>query len=175
MPLDTLQVRFETQHLPTLRYVTVDTADIADPQVLAITDPDDVPTGQLAKLIAPCVVFSEDRHLRKPGLAPPQWREAAQFAVDLVEGTTGQRVTGNLATLPFRGGAELARFLGRKTGISPWIIRGIVMAGVAIVLKGPERRQAIGKYAMPVAEASIKEMEPRLFAGLRQPAQTGAI
>jgi hypothetical protein len=31
---------------------------------------DDVPTGQLAKLIAPRVVFSEDRHLRQPGLAP---------------------------------------------------------------------------------------------------------
>jgi hypothetical protein len=39
--------------------------------VLAITDPDDVPTGQLAKLIALCAVFSEDKHPRKPGLAPP--------------------------------------------------------------------------------------------------------
>jgi hypothetical protein len=71
--------------------------------VLAITDPDDVPTGQLAKLIAPCVVFSEDRHLRKPDLAPPAWREAAQFAVDLAGGVTGQRITSNLATVPFRG------------------------------------------------------------------------
>ena len=44
---------------------------------IAITDPDDVPTGQLAKLIAPCVVFSEDKHLSKPGLAPPAWRDAA--------------------------------------------------------------------------------------------------
>jgi hypothetical protein len=50
---------------------------LADPQVLAITDPDDVPTGQFAKLIGPCVVFSEDKHLRKPALAPPAWREAA--------------------------------------------------------------------------------------------------
>ncbi len=152
----------------------MDTTDIADPRVLAITDPDDVPTGQLAKLIAPCAVFSEDRHLCKPGLAPPEWREVAQFGVDLVEGITGQRITGNLAALPFRGGAELIRFLGRKTGISPWIIGGIVVAGAAIVLKSPERRQAISKYAIPVAEAFIKEMEQstaleqRGLAGLRE-------
>ena len=59
VPLAVLRERFEAEYLPVLRYVTVDTAAIADPQVLAITDPDDVPTGQLAKLIAPCVVFSE--------------------------------------------------------------------------------------------------------------------
>jgi predicted nucleic acid-binding protein len=159
VPLDALRERFEAEYLPALRYVTVDITAIADPQVLAITDPDDVPTGQLAKLIAPCVVFSEDKHLRKPGLAPPAWREAAKFGVDLVEGVTGQRITGNLATLPFRGGAELIAFLGRKTGISPWIIGGIVAAGATYVLTSPQRRQAVGRYVMPVAEALVKEME----------------
>ncbi|SRR5271166_287073 len=174
VPLETLRARFEAQYLPALRYVTVDATRVADPQVLAITDPDDVPTGQLAKLIAPCIVFSEDRHLRNPGLAPPEWREAAQFAVDLVEGITGQRVTGGLAAIPFRGGAELIMFLGRKTGIPPWIIGGIMAAGAVLVLKSPQRRQAIGKYAMPVAEALLKEMErsaaleQRGIAGLRE-------
>lgn len=52
---------------------------------MAITDPDDVPTGKLAKLIAPCVVFSEDKHLRRPGLAPNRWRDVAKAGVDLVE------------------------------------------------------------------------------------------
>jgi hypothetical protein len=174
VPLDALRERFEAEYLPALRYVTVDTAAIADPQVLAITDPDDVPTGQLAKLIAPCVVFSEDRHLRKPGLAPPAWREAAQFAVDLAGVVTGQRITGNLATLPFRGGAELVAFLSRKTGISPWIIGGITAAGAAYVLASPQRRQAVGRYVMPVAEAMVKEMERSAaleqhgIAGLRE-------
>jgi hypothetical protein len=42
-----------------------------------------------------------------------------EFGVDLVEGVTGKRITGNLVTLPHRGGAELVAFLGRKTGISP--------------------------------------------------------
>jgi hypothetical protein len=92
--------------------------------VLTITDPDDVPTGQPAKLIAPCVMSPEDKHLRRRGLATPAWREAAQLGVDLVEGVTGQRIAGNLATLPFRGGAGLIAFLTSKTGISPWIIGG---------------------------------------------------
>jgi hypothetical protein len=174
VPLAVLRERFEAEYLPVLRYVTVDTSAIVNPQVLAITDPDDVPTGQLAKLIAPCVVFSEDKHLRKPGFAPPAWREAAQFGVDLVEGVTGQRITGNLATLPFRGGAELVAFLGRKTGISPWVIGAIVAAGAGLVLTSPQRRQAIGKYVMPVAEALVKEMERSAaleqhgIAGLRE-------
>lgn len=67
MPLAVLREWFDVR--PTV--LTVDTAAIGDPQVLAISDPDDVPTGQLAELIAPCVLFSEDRHLRKPSLAPP--------------------------------------------------------------------------------------------------------
>lgn len=62
-----------------------------------------MPTGQLAKLIALCVLLSEDRHLRRPDLDPPAWREAAQFGVDLIEGVTGQRIAGNVAALPFRG------------------------------------------------------------------------
>jgi hypothetical protein len=70
VPLDVLRTRFEETYLPVVRLVTVEAGNIVDPQVLAITDPDDVPTGQLAKLIAPCVVFSEDRHLRVPGFAP---------------------------------------------------------------------------------------------------------
>lgn len=173
VPLEVLRARFEAEYLPTMRYVTVDTTAIVDPQVLAITDPDDVPTGQLAKLIAPCVVFSEDKHLRRPGLAPSAWRDAAQFGVDLVEGVTGQRIAGNLATLPFCGGAGLIAFAGRKTGISPWIIGGIMAAGAAYVLASPQRRQSVAKYVLLAMEALMGEMkrsaalEQHGIAGLR--------
>ncbi|MGH3305623.1 MAG: hypothetical protein ACRDOK_28950 [Streptosporangiaceae bacterium] len=59
VPLDDLLRRFETAYLPALRFVTMSGEQSDDPQVLAITDPDDVPLGQLAKLIAPCIVFSD--------------------------------------------------------------------------------------------------------------------
>jgi len=51
---------------------------------------------------------------------------------------------------------------------------GIVAAGAALVLTSPQRRQAIGKYVMPVAEALVKEMERSAaleqhgIAGLRE-------
>lgn len=97
MPLAVLREWFDVR--PTV--LTVDTAAIGDPQVLAISDPDHVPTGQLAKLIAPCVLFSEDRHLRKPSLAPPGMARGGPVR-RRPGGATGQRITGNLATLPFR-------------------------------------------------------------------------
>jgi hypothetical protein len=34
-----------------------------------------------------------------------------------------------------------------------------VAAEAALVLTSPQRRQAIGKYVMPVAEVLVKEME----------------
>jgi hypothetical protein len=65
-------------------------------------------------------------------------------------------------------------FLGCKTGIPPWVIGGIAAAGAALVLTNPQRRQPIGKYVMPVAEALVKEMERSAaleqhgIAGLRE-------
>jgi hypothetical protein len=49
-----------------------------------------------------------------------------------------------------------------------------VAAGAALVFTSPQRRQAIGKYVMPVAEALVKEMERSAaleqhgIAGLRE-------
>jgi hypothetical protein len=60
VPVHVLRERFEAYYLPALRFVTVDATEIVDPQVLATTDPDDVPSGLLAKLIAPRVVPDED-------------------------------------------------------------------------------------------------------------------
>ncbi|HEX3955939.1 MAG TPA: hypothetical protein VHZ03_04820 [Trebonia sp.] len=95
VPLDVLRERFEAEYLPVLRCVTVDTAVIADPRVLAITDADDVSTEQLAKLIAPCVVFSEDRHLRshawprrhggRPRSSPSTWSKESPARVSLAQ------------------------------------------------------------------------------------------
>jgi hypothetical protein len=174
VPLGVLRSRFEKEYLPALRFVTVDSSDVVDPMVLAIPDPDDVPTGQLAKLIAPCVVFSEDKHLRLPGLAPEDWLSVAQFAIDLVEGATGQRIPVNAATLPVSSAVELIKFVGRRTGVSPWLIGGIVAGAVTLALKNPERRQAIGKYVMPVVEAYSKRfqqaiaLEQRGLEGVRE-------
>jgi hypothetical protein len=161
IPVGVLQTRFEKQYLPLLRFVTVDMTEIIDPVVFAIADVDDRPTGQLAKLVAPCVVFSEDRHLRKPGLAPDDWRLITTFAVDLVEGAAKQyqvEAAANGFNLPLSAAIELIRFATRRTGLSPWLIGGVVVGAGALVLKDPERRKAPGKHIMPIVDALGKEM-----------------
>lgn len=177
IPVGVLRARFEKQYLPLLRFVTVDMTEIIDPAVLAITDLDDRPTGQLAKLIAPCVVFSEDRHLRKPGLAPEDWRLVTTFAVDLVEAAGKQyqiAKTTNSLSIPVSGAIELIKFAGRRTGLSPWLIGGVVVGVGAIVLQDPERRKMVGNYVMPIFDAIGKEMsgasaqEQRGLQGLRE-------
>jgi hypothetical protein len=178
IPVPMLRARFETNYLPRLRFVTVDTTDVVDPQVLAIPDPDDVPTGQLAKLVAPCIVLSEDRHLRKPGLAPEDWRAVTCWAIDLVDAAAKQyevmQTANHSIGLPLTGTIELFKFVGRRTGISPWVIAGIAGVGIGLYLKKPERRKAIGKYVAPVIHALGKELnsaavqEQRGLRGLRE-------
>jgi len=174
IPIDALRRRFEQEYLPALRFVTVSTADVADPQVLAITDPDDVPTGQLAKLIPPCVVFSDDRHLRRPGFAPADWHAAARAAVAMADGVEKQEATAMLVVGAGFGTANLIKFVAAKLGAPAWLVfLGLVGVGAAALWR-PERRQVAAKYAGPVAEALFQMVEQALIEerlgreGLRQ-------
>ncbi|WP_028810227.1 hypothetical protein [Streptomyces sp. 351MFTsu5.1] len=173
VPLAPLFERFEEDYLPALRFVTVSGIDAPDPQVLAITDPDDVPTGLLAKLIAPCVVFSEDRHLKKPGLAPKEWRKAAAFAVDIAEGVEGQTATMTVAALPFRLAAELFTATGRRMGVPPWLLAGIALGGCALLLQKPDRRKVTAEITWQIIEGIANQLavdqaqEQQGIAGLR--------
>ncbi|MYU10658.1 hypothetical protein GTZ78_08110 [Streptomyces sp. SID8361] len=159
VPLSTLRAHFEAEYLPALRFVTVSDVDGPDAQVLAITDTDDVPTGWLAKLIAPCVVFSDDRHLKKPGFAPKDWQRAAKSVLDIAEGVRDQAVTVNAAALPAKGAVGLVKLLGRQTGISPWAIGAVVLGGSALLLKQPDRRKAAASFAVKALEVVGTKLE----------------
>lgn len=77
VPLADLRARFEAEYLPAMRFVTLSAEDEPHPRVLEITDLDDRPTGQLAMLIAPVIVYSATstssvRGLpRRTGAPPP--------------------------------------------------------------------------------------------------------
>ncbi|MFJ2006709.1 PIN domain-containing protein [Streptomyces chartreusis] len=159
VPLATLRAHFEAEYLPALRFVTVSDVDGPNAQVLSITDADDVPTGCLAKLIAPCVVFSDDKHLKKPGFAPKDWQRAAKSALDIAEGIRDQVVTVNAAALPARGAVGLVKLLGRQTGISPWAIGAFALGGGALLLKKPDRRQAASSFAVKALEVVGTKLE----------------
>lgn len=158
VPLVDLRARFEEYYLPALRFVTVSDADAPDAQVLEITDPDDVPTGRLAILISPCVVFSDDRHLKKPGLAPKRWLDAAEAAVNVAEGFQGQVVTANAAALPIRGVVGLISFSGRKIGISPWVIGAVVLGAGVLLLKKEDRRKTAAVVAAKLIEGVCNQL-----------------
>ncbi|MGW0864699.1 hypothetical protein [Streptomyces sp. NPDC002611] len=159
VPLSTLRAHFEAEYLPALRFVTMSDVDGPDEQVLAITDADDVPTGRLAKLIAPCVVFSDDKHLKKPGFAPKDWQRAAKSALDIAEGIRDQVVTVNAAALPARGAVGLVKLLGRQTGISPWAIGAVALGGGALLLKQPDRRKVAASFAVKALEVVGTKLE----------------
>ncbi|WP_137816829.1 hypothetical protein [Gandjariella thermophila] len=163
VPLAVLRAHFEQYYLPILRFVTVAEADVSDDQVLAITDLDDLPTGRLAKLIGPCVVFSDDKHLRKPGFAPQDWRVVAGLAADLAEGVSKQNVAGALAVSPGWALTALVRFVGRRFGVSPGLLGGLVAVGATLLLTDSQRRTRLGRsfeqYGIPVLEAVFTAIE----------------
>ncbi|MDL2082129.1 hypothetical protein QNN03_37490 [Streptomyces sp. GXMU-J15] len=158
VPLATLRAYFEAECLPVLRFVTVSEVDAPDPQVLAITDPDDVPTGRLAKLIAPCVVFSDDIHLKRPGFAPKRWLDMAKAAVEVADGHRAQVATVNAAAIPVRGVAGLLSFAGRKVNVSPWVLGGVALSAAALLLKQPEWRKATAEVTSKIFEGIANQL-----------------
>jgi hypothetical protein len=43
--------------------------------------------------------------------------------------------------------------LGRRTGLPPWLIGAAAVGAAAYLLRKPERREAAGRYVMPVLQA----------------------
>lgn len=159
VPLDQLRICFEQDYLPRIRWVPTDGDGIRDARVTLVTDQTDVPTAELASLIAPCLVLSEDRSLRRPGFAPEQWRVAAGHGTEVVAGAGMQEAGTMMIGLPpvavVGGGIKL----GEKVGI-PWWGTVIVLAIVtAVVLRSPERRKVIGEKVWPALDGFMQVME----------------
>jgi hypothetical protein len=147
VPLADLRARFETEYLPVMRFVTMSPEDESHPQVLEITDPDDRPTGQLALLIAPVIVYSEDKALRRPGFAPANWRAAAGHTAVVAEAAEQERVAGIALYLPVAGVWSSSGALGRRLGIPPWLPGVALLVAVGLgayrLLLDPARRAKV--------------------------------
>ncbi len=118
---------FEQQHLPVTRFVDM-SGDFSGR--VPVTDAKDVPTALLADLISPCVLFSRDRHLKNPGLAPANWLEVAAAAVHAGELDRRERGLGIAIYAPGAGVTFLIRWVARRLGVSPWLGRWIGRMGV---------------------------------------------
>lgn len=157
--LDALLTCFEEEYLPQLRWVQTDGDGIGDSRVAMVTDDTDVPTAELASLIAPCLVLSEDRSLRRPGFAPEQWRVAAGHGTEILAGAGMQEAGTMIVGLPpvalVGGGIKL----GEKVGIPWWGTLIVLAIVVGLVLRSPERRKVIGEKVWPVLNGFVHAME----------------
>jgi hypothetical protein len=72
-PMEALRV-WREQYLAVIRFVEIE-GEARDSRVagLAARDVTDKPTGLLAELLAPCLVFSRDKDLLDPGIAQREW------------------------------------------------------------------------------------------------------
>jgi hypothetical protein len=147
VPLADLRARFETEYLTVMRFVTMSPENELHPQVLEITDLDDRPTGQLALLIAPVIVYSEDKALRRPGFAPANWRAAAGHTAVVAEAAGQERVAGIALYLPVAGVWSSSGAVGRRLGIPPWLPGAALLAAVGLgayrLLLDPARRAKV--------------------------------
>jgi hypothetical protein len=155
-----LQDHFEAHYLERLRFVSIPERHPLeqDPRVAAITDPDDVPTGILATLLAPCVVFTSDRAFIRAGLAPKQWLPTARATVAAGEADAGLRSIGMLVVVPTVGvGAGIQR-IGAYFEVPGWLlVFGVAAAGAWYLWDG-ERRQRVRELVQPYAEKVLEMM-----------------
>ena len=151
--IDDLRACFEEHYLPVLRWVETNGDGIADDRVAQVIDETDVPTAELASLIAPCLVLSEDRALRRPGYAPDRWRLAAGHGAEIVEGFEMlERVTivVGLPVVGFVGGGVK---LGEAARVPWWASLGLLGLGGYVILRSARRREVIGRKVKPLVEA----------------------
>lgn len=155
-PLADLRARFETRYLPAMRFVTMSAEDEPHPRVLAIIHLNDRPTGQLALLIAPVIVYSEDKHLRRPGFAPPDWRAAAGYTAVVAEAAGQERVTAMAMFLPVVGVWSGSGALGRWLGVPRWLpgasLVVVLSLGAYRLLLDPARRATVKDIGGEFAE-----------------------
>lgn len=184
---DQLQQLIEGKYLPRIRVVTLpSTGDSAwVPDVADIVDLDDVPHAQLARLVAPSLVYSHDKHLRLPGYAPcdrAAYDERISYLVvrgrfreTQTEVAVAMNATGIMVSAAVRGGA-------RRVGVSTtWA--GLAAAAIAVaitvgLLRQPARRRAAGAVfdrlttAMATAVLRDRTAAAALAASVLIPADT---
>jgi hypothetical protein len=153
--------------LPAVRFVPLEEGAIEDPRIKGV-DPADRPTAELASLLAPSVLLTDNRkHFRSFGLAETK---TDTVAVDLFQ--VGQFTVGakGVAFVPTVGGAALiegAKNLAAKLGVELTVVIGLLgIAGAGYFLTRPRGRELrsrladAGRRAMPlIAEQTVAAVQ----------------
>jgi hypothetical protein len=157
---DALRVLIVNDYLP--RIPVVATPSKGDghwaPRADDVSDPDDRPHAQVARLISARAVYSHDKHLRRPGLAPATRRDYDQRVMHLsVLSTHREQEHGAALAIGAVGGGVGATvsWTSGRLSVKPSRIWGaLVLASVVslyTVLAPAERRQRIAQWLEPPA------------------------
>jgi len=153
---DALRELIEVEYLPRIRVVTLPTAleDAWVPLIDDVNDPDDIQHAQLARLVAPCSIYSHDGHLRRPGYAPrdpatySQFLETVAAVTHYREAAVGVAISINLTAM---GASAAVKAAARRLQTKPaWVSLGaflVTATAVALALRHPERRRRAGSAA----------------------------
>ncbi|GAA3164025.1 hypothetical protein GCM10010531_15240 [Blastococcus jejuensis] len=177
LSIDALRACFETAYLPHIRWVRVASGFGHDERVLLVTDMTDVPTAHLASLIAPCVVLSEDKSLRRPGFAGNQWREVAGSTVAVAETLAHQQGLALGVSLPTVGSFKAATAFSRRIQLPGWVGALALVGGVVWLLRDSRRREVAGQVFTPLLDefSRLQDEQHRALADLEavvlEPAQ----
>ena len=122
LPVESVEAFWRECLRPLISFVDIDALPPRDPRVaeLARIDPDDAPTGSLAELLGPCLVFSSDPHLVDVGIASKEWAKLLVGTRDTNMLQVGTSVT-SIGTLGVGYSVvEIASALARAARRWPW-------------------------------------------------------
>jgi predicted nucleic acid-binding protein len=144
--VETLLGLFERHYLPEIRFVDVAGIPVWE-RALAVgqADPDDLPTAQLALLLAPCHVYTDDPHLTEAGFGEPRnWLSLTQSA------ERAMRVDQTMLLI-----AEVTKLAWGK--VRPWIERNRRELGSGEILIGVGLGLAVLTLLPPAGHAKIEQ------------------
>jgi len=141
------------------------------PAATDIADPDDVPHVQVARLIFARAVYSHDKHLRRPRLAPSTRRDYDQ-RIRHLSVLSGRRESERGLALAVgvagTGATAAVSWASVRLGLKPVLVwSALVLASVAgayRMVASPERRQRISERLEPAMQRAAEAAKRSDFA-----------
>lgn len=149
---------FEQHYRPRLRFIDIEDLYRDHDLARSITHLNDVPTGQVAALLAPLhpVVFSPDRDLWEPGVAPRDLPAVLQ-ATSTLESRDGATLGASAISIAAGVGVHAAvKKASDRARVSPGLTYAVVGL-VALLLLRSEARRAKLREAAGVAGTRVGE------------------
>lgn len=156
IPIECAERAWRDHYAPVISFVELAPLPTCDPRLVRLSDADldDLPTGSLAELLGPCLVFSADRHLLSTGIARRDWGNLMTHALDVGRFQAGQSgtimVVFLIGALAVEGGSAVAG-LARRAPVPALALgglAGLLLYGYSASDRGGRHRGDIHSVAV---------------------------